>query len=135
LTFLYNELTLQNQLRRINVTRSKTLKHSDKTAISAVVSLSAKERMQRAGGGNFTKGVEICAKSFAQFARGTANFNAADAVFNDELVGKSVSDCVALWLNRGYWLPNLFCYLSQELADGNLTIDIDLKLTNPADKK
>jgi hypothetical protein len=117
------------------MTIRKNLKYIDKTAISAVLSVSAKERMQRAGGGNFTKGVEICAKSFAQFARGTANFNAADAIFNDELIGKSVSDCVALWLNRGYWLPNLFCYLSQELADGNLTIDIDLKLTNPADKK
>lgn len=117
------------------MTRSKNLKSNDKIAISAVVSISAKERMQRAGGGNFTKGVEICAKNFAQFARGTANFNAADAIFNEELIGKSVSECVALWLSRGYWLPNLFCYLSQQLSDGSITIDVDLNLTNPVDKK
>jgi len=116
------------------MSKSKTLKHKDKAAISAVVSLSAKQRMQRAGGGNFTKGVEICAKSFAQFARGTENFNAAESTFNHELIGKSISDCVELWLSRGYWLPNLFCYLSQEISDGNLSVNSGLIINKPADK-
>jgi len=111
------------------------MRKPEKVAISAVISKSAKGRMQRAGGGNFTKGVEVCAKSFAQFARGTSNFESAESIFYDSLLGKSISDCAALWLNCGYWLPNLFSFLSQEFADGNLTIDLDLKINKPADKQ
>lgn len=111
------------------------LQIKDKVAISAVISVGAKRRMQNAGGGNFTKGLELCAKNFAPYARGTHNFDSAESIFNDELIGSSVSDCVSLWLSRGYWLPNLLCYLSQELSNGNLTIDADLKINKPADLK
>jgi len=114
---------------------NQDLEFKDKVAISAVISTSAKRRMQNAGGGNFTKGLELCAKNFAQYARGTHNFESAESIFNDELIGKSVSDCVSLWLSRGYWLPNLLCYLSQEFSNGNLTIDADLKINKPADLK
>lgn len=114
--------------------KSVNLDFSDKAPISAVISKSAKRRMQEAGGGNFTKGVEFCAKNFAQYARGTQSFDAANDIFNDELIGKTVSDCVALWLNRGYWIPNLLCYLSQEVSEGNLTIDSDMRVNKPMDK-
>ena len=107
----------------------------DKVAISAVISVGAKRRMQNAGGGNFTKGIEVCAKNFAPYARGTHNFDSAESIFNEELIGKSVSDCVSLWLSRGYWLPNLLCYLAQEFSNGNLTIDEYLNIDKPADLK
>jgi hypothetical protein len=113
----------------------RNYEHRDKVAVSAVLSASAKRRMQNAGGGNFTKGVEVCAKSFAPFARGTDNFNAAESIFLDELKGKGISHCVALWIDRGYWLPNLLCFLSQEFTDGNLTINSDLIIDLPMDKK
>ncbi|QGH73260.1 MAG: hypothetical protein [Podoviridae sp. ctKoA10] len=106
-----------------------------KIAISAVISDSAKRRIKNAGAGNFTKGVEVCSKYFAPFARGTDNFKAADEKLKSELLGKSISDCVSFWLENGYWLPNLLCYLSQELSDGNLTIDSDLKINQPEDYK
>jgi hypothetical protein len=136
LTLLYCLIMifLTNSIQRVIMSK-RNYEFSDKVAVSAVLSVSAKRRMQKAGNGNFTKGVEVCAKSFAPFARGTENFNAAQSIFMDSLQGKSISDCAALWLERGYWLPNLLCFLSQEFSEGNLTISSDLIINLPIDKK
>lgn len=92
--------------------------------------ISPEERylIAQVAGGNFSAGIEICAKNFAAFAKGSKNYNKSISrihrgfqLKNELPISNLISECLA----DGHSLQGFLMAIACLLSEGEIAIDIN----------